>query len=80
MKWESSDYEFLHKMADPMKIKFEKYWNECFLVLAVVIVFDPRFKMSLVEYYYTKIHGSLSVSYIEIVRSALIELFNECDE
>ena len=63
-----------------MKLKFEKYWNECCLVLAVVVVFDPRYKMSLVEYYYNKIHDSLAVTYVEHVRNALLELFNEYDE
>ncbi|KAL4559929.1 hypothetical protein LXL04_032075 [Taraxacum kok-saghyz] len=76
MKWESSEYEFLRKMANPMKLKFEKYWNECCLVLAVAVVFDPMYKMSLVEYYYNKIHGSLVVTYVEHVRNALLELFN----
>ncbi|KAL4555140.1 hypothetical protein LXL04_037751 [Taraxacum kok-saghyz] len=80
MMWESSEYEFLRKMANPMKLKFEKYWNECCLVLAIAVVFDPRYKMSLVEYYYNKIHGSLAVTYVEHVRNALLELFNEYDE
>ncbi|CAH1413396.1 unnamed protein product [Lactuca virosa] len=79
MKWETNEYQFLRKMANPMKIKFEKYWNECSLVLSVV-VFDPKYKISLVEYYYNKIHGSLAISYVEKVHSALLELFNEYDE
>lgn len=80
MKWETSEYLFLRNMVNPMKIKFDKYWNECSLVLSVAVVFDPRYKLSLVEYYYNKIHGSLAISYVEKVRSALFEIFNEYDE
>ncbi|KAL4573396.1 hypothetical protein LXL04_020199 [Taraxacum kok-saghyz] len=80
MKWETSEYDFLQKMATPMKLKFEKYWDECCLVLSVAVVLDPRYKMNLVEYYYNKIHSSLAASYIENVRCAVFELFNEYDD
>ncbi|KAL4578341.1 hypothetical protein LXL04_014462 [Taraxacum kok-saghyz] len=80
MKWETSEYDFLQKMATPMKLKFEKYWDECCLVLSVAVVLDPRYKMNLVEYYYNKIHSSLAASYIENVRCVVFELFNEYDD
>ncbi|CAH1441144.1 unnamed protein product [Lactuca virosa] len=50
------------------------------LKVIVAVVFDPSYKMSLVEYYYNKIHSSLATSYVEKVRSELLELFNEYDE
>ncbi|KAL0378515.1 UNVERIFIED_CONTAM: Zinc finger BED domain-containing protein RICESLEEPER 2 [Sesamum radiatum] len=58
-----------------MKQKFEKYWDECCLVLAVVVVFDPRFKLNLVEYFYSKIYGTDAHSYIQRVRDKLVNLF-----
>ena len=67
-------------MAGPMKVKFDKYWEECSLVLAVAIVFDPRFKMDLVEYYYDRLHGFDAHKYVERVRSAIFDLFTEYED
>ncbi|KAA8538115.1 hypothetical protein F0562_027723 [Nyssa sinensis] len=64
-------------MAGPMKEKNEKYWDECSLVLAIVVVLDPRFKMDLVEFYYNKIYESDTGKYVQRVRSAFVDLYNE---
>ncbi|KAG8383394.1 hypothetical protein BUALT_Bualt04G0007900 [Buddleja alternifolia] len=73
-KWEMA--ASIHKhMAGPMKIKFDKYWDKCCLVLAVAVVFDPRYKMSLVKFYYTRIYGSSADQYITRVRDTLKDLF-----
>ncbi|KAK9951399.1 hypothetical protein M0R45_006841 [Rubus argutus] len=79
-KWEKSEHEFLRLMAGPMKVKFDKYWEDCSLVLAVAIVFDPRFKMDLVEYYYDRLHGFDAHKYVERVRSAIFDLFTEYED
>ncbi|KAL6142841.1 hypothetical protein ACLB2K_061117 [Fragaria x ananassa] len=79
-KWEKSEHEFLRLMAVPMKEKFDKYWDECSLVLAVGVVFDPRFKMQLIEYYFEKLHGSEAYEYIERVRTAMFDLFTEYED
>ncbi|CAL5355744.1 unnamed protein product [Camellia sinensis] len=50
-KWEQSEYDCIRLMGGPMRVKFEKYWEECSLVLAIAVVLNPRFKMDLVEYY-----------------------------
>ncbi|KAL0322028.1 UNVERIFIED_CONTAM: putative AC transposase [Sesamum calycinum] len=47
IEWENSDLNFVRRMVGPMKEKFDKYWNECCLVLAVVVVFDPSYGGSL---------------------------------
>ncbi|KAL0390999.1 UNVERIFIED_CONTAM: hypothetical protein Scaly_0457000 [Sesamum calycinum] len=39
------EYEIVITMVNPMKEKFDKYWEECYLVLAVAIVFDPSPKL-----------------------------------
>ncbi|KAL3529308.1 hypothetical protein ACH5RR_008630, partial [Cinchona calisaya] len=64
-------------MAGPMKEKFEKYWDECCLVLAIAVVFDPRFKWALVEYNYNAIYGENAKKYVDGVRSAIVDLFVE---
>jgi hypothetical protein len=63
-------------MASQMISKFEKYWSEFSLVLAIVIVLDPRYKLDLVKYYYTKIYIAESQEY-ENVTKTLTKLFME---
>lgn len=50
------------------------------MVLTVGVVFYPRFKMQLVEYYYEQLHGSEAYEYIERVRNAMFELFTEYED
>ncbi|KAL3519951.1 hypothetical protein ACH5RR_018100 [Cinchona calisaya] len=76
-EWENSDHDFIRNMAAPMKEKFEKYWDECCLVLAIAVVFDPRFKLALVEYNYNAIYGENAKKYVDRVRSAIVDLFVE---
>ncbi|KAL3506535.1 hypothetical protein ACH5RR_031917 [Cinchona calisaya] len=64
-EWENSDHDFIRNMAGPMKEKFEKYWDECCLVLAIAVVFDPRFKLALVEYNYNAIYGENAKNDVE---------------
>ncbi|KAL9298094.1 hypothetical protein ACSQ67_023990 [Phaseolus vulgaris] len=71
----SSD-SFLSPMAMKMKAKFDKYWGKCSLALALAAVLDPRFKMKLVEYYYSLIYGSTALERIKEVSDGIKELFN----
>jgi hypothetical protein len=63
-------------MACQMISKFEKYWSEFSLVLAIAVVLDPRYKLRLVKYFYTKIYGPESQEY-ENVTKTLTKLFME---
>jgi hypothetical protein len=63
-------------MASQMISKFEKYLSEFSLVLAIAVVLDPRYKLRLVKYYYTKIYGADSQEY-ENVTKTLTKLFME---
>ncbi|KAL2326846.1 hypothetical protein Fmac_020273 [Flemingia macrophylla] len=74
--WCRSSNNFLSSMALKMKAKFDKYWNKCSLSLAVAAVLDPRFKMKLVEYYYSLIYGSTALERIKEVSDGIKELFN----
>ncbi|KAG8377263.1 hypothetical protein BUALT_Bualt08G0010000 [Buddleja alternifolia] len=75
IEWGKNDHDFVRRMCDPMREKFDKYWDTCSLVLAVAVVFGPRLKMKMVEFYYKKLYGSYADSYIERVRDTLVELF-----
>ncbi|KAK4383694.1 Zinc finger BED domain-containing protein RICESLEEPER 1 [Sesamum angolense] len=75
IEWGKSDYDYVRMMVSKMKQKFEKYWDECCLVLAIAVVFDPRFKMNLVEYFYSRIYGTEAHLHIQRVRDKLVNLF-----
>ncbi|CAB4308109.1 unnamed protein product [Prunus armeniaca] len=47
----------MNKIGTNMSMKFEKYWSEYSLILAIAIILDPRYKLHFVEWAYTKLHG-----------------------
>ncbi|KAJ6753899.1 BED FINGER-RELATED [Salix purpurea] len=76
IEWCKNPDDFLSSMASKMKAKFDKYWSKCSLALAVAAILDPRFKMKLVEYYYSQIYGSTALDRIKEVSDGIKELFN----
>lgn len=77
IEWCKSPDPLISSMALKMREKFDRYWNKCSLSLAIAAILDPRFKMKLVEYYYTKIYGSNASDYIKEVSDGVKELFNQ---
>uniref|UniRef100_A0A803M5D0 BED-type domain-containing protein n=1 Tax=Chenopodium quinoa TaxID=63459 RepID=A0A803M5D0_CHEQI len=55
---ENSD-NFMHKMAARMNEKFAKYWTNFSIIMAVVVVLDPRFKYEFVEWAFKKVYGEI---------------------
>ena len=78
MKKESdSEDEYMRKMADQMLVKFEKYWIEFSVVLAIAMVLDPRYKLPFIDWCYQKLYGyGSSLQYLK-VREKLFALFGE---
>ncbi|XVE98373.1 hypothetical protein REPUB_Repub03eG0101300 [Reevesia pubescens] len=68
---------FISNLAKSMQEKIDKYWKDCSLVLAIAVVMDPRFKMKLVEFSFTKIFGEDAPTHIKIVDDGIHELFLE---
>ncbi|CAO2180508.1 unnamed protein product [Urochloa humidicola] len=64
-------------MAKDMHERFDKYWKDCSLVLAIAVVMDPRFKMKLVEFSYSKIYGAEAAKFVKVVDDAVHELYKE---
>ena len=64
-------------IAKDMHERFDKYWKDCNLVLAIAVVMDPRFKMKLVEFSYSKIYGVEAAKYVKVVDDAVHELYKE---
>lgn len=57
--------------------KFDKYWKDCSLVLSIAVVMDPRFKMKLVEFNFSKIYGADAARYVKVVNDGIHELYLE---
>lgn len=57
--------------------KFDQYWRSCCVVLAMAVAMDPRFKLKLVEFSFTKIYGEEAMMWITTVDEAIHELYFE---
>ncbi|KAK4257425.1 hypothetical protein QN277_007016 [Acacia crassicarpa] len=72
-----SEDPFVSTLTKIMQEKIDQYWRDCSLVLAIAVVMDPRFKMKLVEFSFSKIYGDDALVYVKIVDDGVHELFNE---
>ncbi|KAL6511262.1 hypothetical protein OROHE_020486 [Orobanche hederae] len=66
--------EYIKKMALKMLPKFEKYWSDFSLILTIAVVFDPRYKLQFVDFFYNKLYGSNSCQFL-LVKDKLFSLF-----
>jgi hypothetical protein len=73
---ESEDV-YKRSMATQMLSKFEKYWSEFSVVLAIAVILDPRFKLNFVNYIYMRLYGVLESREYLHVREKLFSLFTE---
>nr|XP_043621931.1 zinc finger BED domain-containing protein DAYSLEEPER-like [Erigeron canadensis]XP_043621932.1 zinc finger BED domain-containing protein DAYSLEEPER-like [Erigeron canadensis] len=64
-------------IAKPMQTNFDTYWKNCCLILAIAVVMDPRFKMKLVEFSFTKIYGEEAARFINLVDEGIHQMFLE---
>ena len=76
---ESAD-EIVRYMVRPMKEKFDKYWDEVSGVFAMAAVFDPRFKLSIVECCLGKLDISTRDAKVKNLRDKLSILFETYDK
>nr|GMD76374.1 zinc finger BED domain-containing protein RICESLEEPER 2-like [Ipomoea batatas] len=74
MNMKSGD-SVIKNMACKMKIKFDKYWEQYSVILAMGVVLDPRMKFKLLEFCYKKLDGSTYEEKLDIVKNKLYMLF-----
>ncbi|KAF7121304.1 hypothetical protein RHSIM_Rhsim13G0141600 [Rhododendron simsii] len=73
-EWVCCGIDVVEEMALNMLEKYDKYWDNTHGFLAVAVVLDPRFKMSLIEYYYIRIYGDHGVGMAEDIRKRCYDL------
>lgn len=57
--------------------KFDKYWTVIHGVVGVAAVLDPRYKMTVLEFYFEKLYGDKASEEIEKVRKLCYDLLSE---
>ncbi|XP_025013125.2 zinc finger BED domain-containing protein RICESLEEPER 3-like [Ricinus communis] len=72
----SSLDDFIRYVAEEILKKFDQYWKDVFLVLAIAIMLDPRFQMKYIEFARSKSEGSKGNLQIE---SIMVAFHSLCD-
>ena len=73
---QNSSDPYLKKMAELMLPKFEKYWSDFSMILTIAVVFDPRYKLQFVDFFYKKLYGPDSRQF-SLVKEKLFALFED---
>jgi Domain of unknown function (DUF4413) len=76
-KMESSPHSFIVQMSLEMFAKWNKYWANGNMLLAIACVLDPRCKLAVVEYYFEQMYPDDSANFIANLRSCMDALFKE---
>ncbi|XP_071916286.1 zinc finger BED domain-containing protein RICESLEEPER 2-like [Coffea arabica] len=70
--------DFVRGMITRMKLKFDKYWKECNLLMSIAAILDPRQKMRAIEFAFPKMYSTYEAQQnITYVRKAIFELYDE---
>jgi Domain of unknown function (DUF4413) len=75
---EGSPYSFIVLMGKKMFTKWERYWTNGNILLAIACVLDPRCKLAVVvEYYFQMIYLNNYEWYISNLNACISVLFKE---
>ncbi|KAL8118171.1 hypothetical protein AgCh_015895 [Apium graveolens] len=67
-KWFDSSFEIVQVIASQTMEKYEKYWSLCHRIIGIACVFDPRYKLKLIEYFFKTIYGDEAMVHVNKVR------------
>ncbi|XP_071926102.1 zinc finger BED domain-containing protein RICESLEEPER 1-like [Coffea arabica] len=75
---ENDEDDFIRGMVRRMKLKFDKYWGECNLLMSIAAILDPRQKMRVIEFAFPKMYPPYEAQENIIkVRQAIFDLYEE---
>ncbi|XP_019173487.1 PREDICTED: zinc finger BED domain-containing protein RICESLEEPER 2-like [Ipomoea nil] len=72
-----SEDQVISDMAKNMKAKFDKFWDDYSVILAMGAILDPRLKVQFVEYCYKKLNPLTCQDKIEGIKKKLYLLYDE---
>ncbi|RVW64504.1 putative AC transposase [Vitis vinifera] len=75
--WLICSNDVVKTMASSMLQKFDKYWSGCHIVMAIATIFDPRYKIKILEFYFPLMYGSEASNEIEKFCGMCYELLSE---
>ena len=64
-------------MASSMLQKFDKYWSGCHIVMTIAAIFDSRYKIKILEFYFPLMYGFEASNEIEKICGMCYELLSE---
>ncbi|XP_030946144.1 zinc finger BED domain-containing protein RICESLEEPER 1-like [Quercus lobata] len=79
-EWSLSSNEMISTTAKSMLAKFNSYWANISVVMAIAAILDPRYKMKLLEFYYPNIYGDNTDLKIEKIKNLCYDLFDEYED
>ena len=69
-------YEYIKLIATKMSDKFDKYWGESNILMALAAVLDPIYKMKLISFYFSIIYPfDTTGDHVNSVLNILKELY-----
>ena len=75
--WLICSNEVVSTMASSMLEKFDKYWSGYHIVMVVAAVLDPRYKIKILEFYFSIMYGSEGLSEIVKIRQICYDFLSE---
>ncbi|XP_021736684.1 zinc finger BED domain-containing protein DAYSLEEPER-like [Chenopodium quinoa] len=72
-----SEDNYVSSFVRPLYEKFDRYWRDCCVVLAMAVAMDPRYKLKLVEFSFAKVFGEEGEMWFRAVDDGLHELYFE---
>ncbi|GAA0164261.1 hypothetical protein LIER_19940 [Lithospermum erythrorhizon] len=67
----------MHNMAIRMTLKYDKYWDECDLLLSFGSILDPRYKKGMIRFAYMTMYPSDYNNKMEMVWKRFYDLFEQ---
>ncbi|GJS64510.1 hypothetical protein Tco_0679074 [Tanacetum coccineum] len=68
---------FVVKMVEEMKLKFDKYWGECNMLMCIACILDPRCKFDMLRFYFKENFDEKVIEKIEEVKELLRKICKE---